>query len=237
MKGAAEAATAWLDGAGNGEVPWEPGAVYVIGAGPGSPDYITPIARRLVMGADILVGGRRLLSLFTGFRGEKKEVGRDLDEVVAFIANHPDKRVAVVVSGDPGLFSLLVRLLRSLPRERLRAIPGISSAQLAFARALLPWHNAKVISFHGRPERAPGERAAALKEALSTSPVVAVLTDQGFPPEAIARLILELGMGDKLITVADSLSHAEERVITGKPEEIALQSGFQNAVVIIADGE
>ena len=58
--------------------------------------------------------------------------------------------VVVMVSGDPGYYSLLDALRRGFPQEAIQVIPGISSFQLAFARLALPWHEAELLSFHGR---------------------------------------------------------------------------------------
>lgn len=207
------------------------GGVTVVGIGPGSPDYLPPVARRAVERAEVLVGGRRALAMFPGAaEKEQKEIGGDLEEALRFIREKEQagKRVAVLVSGDPGLFSFLDYLLKRFPRERLRVIPGISSVQAAFARAKLPWHDARIVSLHGRGRDG-------LLEAVHRSAKVAVLTDRHFPPEALAAYLLEAGVTGKRVTVADNLSYPEERVAVGSLAEIAGLSGFSNAVVIIED--
>ena len=60
------------------------------------------------------------------------------------------RKVAVLVSGDPGLYSLAERLLRRFGRENCRVTPAVSSVQAAFARLGLSWDNVRVISAHGR---------------------------------------------------------------------------------------
>lgn len=225
---------------------WEPGVVYVVGVGPGHRDYVTPVARRLAIAADVLVGGRRLLDLFDDFRGEKVVVTRDLDWLVPFLEERRDKRVAVVVSGDPGVYSLLGYLRRHLDPDRIRVVPGISSVQLAFARAGLPWQDARIISFHGRiggrgllAAGCSEDLAKArefLIEACRENPVVAALTGPAFPAEVMARCLWEAGLGAKHMVVADSLCLPEERVVSGSPEEIARCKGLGNAVAVITDG-
>ena len=54
------------------------------------------------------------------------------------------------MSGDPGYYSLLDALKRDFPSGLIEVIPGLSAMQLAFARLALPWHEASLLSFHGR---------------------------------------------------------------------------------------
>jgi len=44
------------------------------------------------------------------------------------------QRIAVLVTGDPGLFSLAKPVIERFGRTRCRVIPGVSSVQTAFAR-------------------------------------------------------------------------------------------------------
>ena len=56
----------------------------------------------------------------------------------------------MLVSGDPGCFSLAGSVIRRFGLRRCRVLPGISSVQLAFARVGQPWHDAVLVSLHGR---------------------------------------------------------------------------------------
>ncbi len=72
--------------------------------------------------------------------------------------------LAVLVSGDPCLYSLHGAIARRFSAEEYELVPGISSFQLACARARVPWDDAVVVSVHGRPieelRRVPTEGAA-----------------------------------------------------------------------------
>jgi len=62
-------------------------------------------------------------------------------------------------------------LLEAIPREDLVFLPQVSSVQLAFARVKETWHDAHVVSLHGRP-------AETLIAAVRVrEPKIAVLTD------------------------------------------------------------
>ena len=60
----------------------------------------------------------------------------------------PEGPVTVLVSGDPGFFSLAKLVLRRFGRENCRIVPGISSVHVAFSRICLDWADAKIISAH-----------------------------------------------------------------------------------------
>ena len=137
--------------------------IIVAGIGPGNPAYLLPKAQNTIANARILVGGRRALEDFAHPAAKTCAIGADIPGVLAFICTSlAENDVVVMVSGDPGYYSLLDALRRTFPLDQIEVIPGISSLQLAFSRLALPWHNARLLSFHGReplPEelfRAPG---------------------------------------------------------------------------------
>ena len=118
--------------------------IFVVGCGPGARS-ILPTLRRAVAEAEALVGSRRLLDLFAdGGRQERTVVEGDVAAALAAIETHraAGRRVAVLVSGDPGLFSLARCVAERFGRANCRFIPGVSSVQLAFARLGLDWSDA-----------------------------------------------------------------------------------------------
>lgn len=125
--------------------------ILIAGCGPGSPDYVTPAARRAVESAQVLVGARRLLDTFPGSAAERIAAGSNIDEVLDAIAARREKRIAVLVTGDPGLCSLARPVLKRFGRASCRIIPGISSVQAAFAAIGFDWQGARVLSAHDTP--------------------------------------------------------------------------------------
>ena len=114
--------------------------LVIAGCGPGAVDYVTPVVLRAVERADVLVGASRLLDLFPSCRGEKIAVGADIEKVLNEIEAHRcNKRVVILVTGDPGLCSLARPVLSRFGPEACEVIPGISSVQVAFARIGLDW--------------------------------------------------------------------------------------------------
>ncbi len=143
--------------------------VTIVGCGPGGADHVTPAAERAARDAEVVVGARRLLDLFGELAGETLEVTAPLEDVLDRVADLAEEgvRVAVLVSGDPGLHSLARLVVRRVGRERCRIIPGVSSVQAAFAAVGLSWEKARIESaHHALPEVDLAELAAEEKIAV-----------------------------------------------------------------------
>ena len=182
--------------------------IPVAGIGPGNPDYIVPAARQAIEEAAVLVGGSRALADFARDGQATMTVRRDIPAVLAFVRDRlKTTDIVVMVSGDPGYFSLLDALRRGFPRECLQVIPGISSVQLAFSRLALPWHGARLLSMHGRmPEMA--------ELVYAPGAVLGILTDAVHNSRTIAQLLLQVGWpADTELFICARLSYADERII------------------------
>ena len=124
-------------------------SISIVGCGPGSLDYLTPASLRAIEQAEVLVGAKRLLDLFAASPAERIVVSAEIGEVLDHIAVRADRqRIAVLVTGDPGLFSLAKPVIERFGRTRCRVIPGVSSVQTAFARIGVDWADARIISIH-----------------------------------------------------------------------------------------
>ena len=204
--------------------------VFVLGIGPGSKDYLPEVTKRKAREAEIHIGGERALDLFPELSVERLEITSDLDRIRRFIEDtYRDRQIAVLVSGDPGLYSMLSYLKRYLPAERLEVVPGISSIQLAFARAGMDWHDARIISLHGEARRKE------LLEQVPCTEKVGLFTDQEHPPDFIARLLLEEGIENKKALVCENLSYDTEEIVQGKLEDIAAADFGYLSVMVIYD--
>ncbi|KXS43889.1 MULTISPECIES: precorrin-6y C5,15-methyltransferase (decarboxylating) subunit CbiE [unclassified Candidatus Frackibacter] len=201
--------------------------IYILGIGPGSEDYLLPITRRLAEESDVLIGGKRAIKLFSDLDKEELVIKADLKRVLNYIKdNYCQKQIAVLVSGDPGLYSMLNYLSKHFSKDKLKVIPGISSLQLGFAKAKLVWQDAEITSLHGRDK-------AELLEMIEDSEKVGFFTDYKFPPDQIAEYLLEAGVTERRAFVGERLSYGDERVIDGKLEEITKYNDFGMSVMVI----
>lgn len=180
--------------------------IIIVGCGPGLKSYITPYALHNINKADILVGSRRLLKLFSDSEAKKivleKNYGILLNEIVSLSST---MQVVVLVSGDPCFFSYTKMIIKKVGRESCIIIPGISSVQLAFAAIGECWDDASFISLHGRDS----EYAQLIKK-VKTHYKVGILTDHNNTPALIARRLLESGIRERRMFVCENLSLPEE---------------------------
>jgi precorrin-6y C5,15-methyltransferase (decarboxylating) CbiE subunit len=205
----------------------KPARVLVIGCGPGAAEYVTPAARQAVARAEVLVGSRRLLDLFPDHAGAKVAIDGRIHaapEEIAAMARE-GKTVAVLVGGDPGLFSIARNVLAAAGRENCEVVPGISSVQAAFARLALDWADARLVSAHGRTP------ATAIDD-LGRSDKIAVLAGgrQGLAWAAAAAAGLRQSHAAWL---CEDLTLATEHVRRVTPEELARANASSLAIVLL----
>lgn len=200
----------------------------IIGIGPGVKEYMLPKAVETARQAEVLIGGKRALTLFQDHPGEKKEVTGQIVEIIEFIKANLHKKIAVLVSGDPGFHSLLPVIKKNLPGVEIEVIPGLSSIQMAYARLARPWHDAKLVSLHGK-------ELNMLKNYLN-APNLALLTDPANCPSRIARYWLANGGKDCPVYVCKHLSYPEEKVEQYLMSELASLTENTSCVMVINNG-
>ncbi len=202
--------------------------IIVAGIGPGNPDYIVPAARRAIEEAAVLVGGSRALADFARDGQATMTVRRDIPAVLAFVRDRlKTTDIVVMVSGDPGYFSLLDALRRDFPLECLQVIPGISSVQLAFSRLALPWHGARLLSMHGRmPEKT--------ELAYAPGAMLGILTDAVHNSRTIAQLLLQLGWpADTELFICARLSYADEKIIRTTLQGAGQEAEIGHCILVV----
>jgi cobalt-precorrin-7 (C5)-methyltransferase len=202
--------------------------IFVVGIGPGHPDYVLPAARRCIEQAEVLVGGRRALADFAGPHQQTMTIAGDIAAVLDFIRKSAAVQdVVVMVSGDPGYYSLLDALRRSFSATQLQVIPGISSVQFAFARLALPWHDARLISMHGRKPSA---------EELGYTPgtILGILTDAVCHSQSIPAMLLQAGWPeDAEAFICARLSYEDETILHTSLRGAMDQEKFTHCVMVV----
>lgn len=210
--------------------------IYVLGVGPGGAGFVPPRTVELAQSCALLIGGKRNLELFPFLNVEKREIDREIGALLDFVeASYRKKQVGILVSGDPGLFSLLAPLRRRFPAELLEVVPAPSALQYLFARISLPWHDAVILSLHGRSRET---LAPFLAAAVRRSSKVGLFTDAKNTPALVCELLLRQGVGDCTVYIGEELSYPGEKIYRGSLEECrALRVGPLNVMVITRDGE
>jgi precorrin-6Y C5,15-methyltransferase (decarboxylating) len=205
----------------------------VVGIGHDGPAGLSGEARAHLEAARALAGGRRHLDFFPNWEGERIVLGADVAAfVVAVKERYRRSKTVVLASGDPLFYGIGRALLEAVPKEDLLFLPQVSSVQLAFARVKEAWHDARVVSLHGRPPEA-------LVEALEArAGKIAVLTDGRNHPAAIADLLRRQGAADEYaMWVCEELGGPNERVSRHSPVRLREESFSPlNVVLLLREG-
>lgn len=188
--------------------------IKVVGLGPGSRLYVLPAAEKEIRDSDIVIGGKRNIeSIKEWVEGrEIKYIDSRLEELAEYIKQNRTKKITVIVSGDPGFYSMLNYLGKIFSAEELMVIPGISSVQYMFAKLGLHWYDAFVSSLHGK------EFDFVLKTADYDK--IGLLTDSKFTPQKIAEELYNNGKKDIKIFVGENLSYENEKIQEFSPEDL-----------------
>ncbi|HST38264.1 MAG TPA: precorrin-3B C(17)-methyltransferase, partial [Conexibacter sp.] len=125
------------------------GSVAVVGLGPAGPQWLTPEAKAELAEADELIGYKTYVDRVPGRVGQNRHATDN--RVEGERARHAlelaaaGRRVAVVSSGDPGIFAMAAAVMEQLEEGGaefhgvdVRVVPGLSAMQAAAARAGAP---------------------------------------------------------------------------------------------------
>ena len=128
------------------------GKVFAVGVGPGSQNYITEIVRKIIVGADVIVGHKYTLDIISSLIQDKKIhiiTMEDQEKTYQQIKKELGDGVLVVpFTGDVNFSESEVvdRLIEVFGEVEI--IPGISSVQVAASKAKIPLDKSKVITMH-----------------------------------------------------------------------------------------
>ena len=204
--------------------------VVLIGMGMAIQD-LTARHLEIIASADILVGGKRLLSQFEESRARKIAIGKDIDGIVEFVRREMKKKsVVVLASGDPMFYGIGRRLVNAIGDSNIRVYPNISSVAAAFARIKEPWDDVRVISLHGR------KNEPHLFKALEEENTIAVFTDPKNNPAWLAGRLLENQFLNYKICVLESLGGESEKISWHSLSEAAGMAFTDPNMVVLKRG-
>ncbi|MEV5775254.1 precorrin-2 C(20)-methyltransferase [Streptomyces antimycoticus] len=163
------------------------GEVVVVGLGPAGPLWLTPEARAELAAAQDLVGYSTYLDRVPVRPGQRRHASDNKVESVraefALDLARRGRRVAVVSSGDPGVFAMATAVLEAASEDPyrevpVRIVPGMTAAHAAAARAGAPLgHDYAVISLSDRLK--PWEVIAERLRAAAAADLVLALYNPG----------------------------------------------------------
>jgi precorrin-6B C5,15-methyltransferase / cobalt-precorrin-6B C5,C15-methyltransferase len=190
------------------ETAASPRWLSIVGIGEDGVDGLGAVARDLVSGAEIVLGGRRHLILAAPLiRGAAIPWPSPFDGAITQVAALRGRAVCVLASGDPFMHGAGAVLARRIDAREMLVVPAPSAFSLAAARLGWALQETALVSLHARaldyvrPHLHPGARVIAL-------------TSDGAAPAALARLLAETGFGQSRITVLEALGGPRERIRT-----------------------
>ncbi|MDU0290461.1 precorrin-2 C(20)-methyltransferase [Saccharothrix longispora] len=201
------------------------GEVVVVGLGPAGPEWLTPEARRALVEADDLVGYVTYLNRVTASPRQRVHASDNKveSERAAFALDlaRRGRRVAVVSSGDPGVFAMAGAVLEVAEDEQfadvpVRVLPGLTAAHAVASRVGAPLgHDYCVVSLSDRLK--PWEVIAGRLEAAAAADLVLAIYNPAsrsrtWQVEAARDLLLRHRSPDTPVVVGRDVGGPEEDV-------------------------
>ena len=221
------------------------GRVYAVGVGPGSPRYVTEIARDVISGCDIVAGYaytlRTIGRLIEGKDVREITMGSQEEAYQRIAAELGDRTLVVPFTGDVNFSESEVvdRLVEIFGDVEI--IPGISSVQVAASRAGVPLDKSRVITMH---VTAPIEgKKFELQRALADGFSVILVPrpwpgrpDKHFMPSEIAAYLRESGFDTSRLRVRvfEALTTEDETSFEGTARDLEGKE-FSDLSVMVFD--
>ncbi|MFD7761274.1 precorrin-6y C5,15-methyltransferase (decarboxylating) subunit CbiE [Streptomyces microflavus] len=202
--------------------------VSVVGIGADGWSGLSGGARAVLREAEVLIGGARQLDLLppecAGVRVSWPSPLRP--GVPRLLAEHRERRIAVLASGDPMFYGIGRALAEELGPESLHVLPHPSSVSYACARLGWPLEDTEVVTLVGRP-------AARLTVSLHDGRRLLVLSADASTPATVAALLTAHGFGPSRMRVLEQLGSEAEAYVDGVAESWAHAPGDRLNVIAI----
>lgn len=203
--------------------------VTVVGIGADGWPGVPARLRSLVTSAEVLLGGERHLDLVPPVDGQVRTPWpRPLRAgLPGLLAEHADRRVVALASGDPLVSGIGTTLIDLLGTDAVRVEPAVSSVALAHARLGWATESTVVVSAVARDVRrvlrelAPGRRVVVLSSDAST-------------PADLAALLTMGGWGPSRMTVLGDLGAADESRLEGEAHDWCDDAPAFSALNVVA---
>ncbi len=200
--------------------------IHIIGIGDDGFEGLTTSAQQLIRQADLLVGAPHVMTLVPECTAERMVVGGDLDAAVHHLSELVDKRVVVLMIGDPLFYGTTRFLYEQLGKERFEVVPHVSSMQLAFARVKESWAEA----YFADLSEVTLERVV---ENVRVAEEVGLFPSEACPPARIARELLDRRIDYFTVYVCENLGSPDERVTNAELADVATHDYSPLSVMVL----
>lgn len=224
------------------------GRLAIVGLGPGAPDLVTPLAADALGAATDIVGYAPYLARVPERAGQQRHASDNREELArarqALELASAGKSVALVSSGDPGIFAMASAVFEAIETGNaawkdidVTVVPGVSAMLAAAARVGAPLgHDFCVISLSDNLK--PWDLVLKRLEAAAAGDFVTVL----YNPASKARpwqlgealgLIARHRAGTTPVIFARAVSQSDESIeITTLGEADATRADMRTLVIV-----
>ncbi len=207
------------------------GKIYAVGVGPGSPKFVTEIVREVIQNCHVVIGYKYTLKtiehLLEGKEVYEITMNNQEESYQKILPELGERTLVIPFTGDVNFSESEVvdRLIEVF--GQIEIIPGISSIQVAAAKAKIPLDKSKVITMH--VTTSIEEKKLELQKALIDGFSVILIPrpwpkqpDKHFMPSEIAIYLKNNGFDTKKmkVHVFEALTTEKETSFVGNVKDL-----------------
>ena len=179
--------------------PW----LHIIGIGEDGLNGLSPAAIALLETAEIIIGGDRHHHLSNTIKAERISWPSPFDDLIDTIKSLSERRVAILVTGDPLWFSVGARIAKAMPEGAITFHPQISAFQFASCRMGWSMADVDLVTVHGRP-------IEQIVPFIQPHARIITLTKNHTTPRDLAAMLTGRGFGQSRMSALSHLGGADE---------------------------
>ena len=218
--------------------------VYAVGVGPGSPSFVPNVIKDVISKCDVVIGYGYTLKTIEGFLNGQQKIEvtmKNQEDAYQKIAAEDNHTILIPFTGDVNFSESEVvdRLIEVF--DEVEIIPGISSIQVAAAKARVPIDKSKVITMHVTTpiEEKKLELQKALIDGFSVILVPRPwpkIPEKHFMPSEIAKYLKNAGFetSKMKVYVFEAVTTENETTFEGKVSELEGKE-FSDLSVMVFD--
>lgn len=183
-----------------------PSEVLLIGIGAKGRQSLTEETLKLLETAQILIGGKKLLSQFKDLSAKTMILPSDLSKVLKVLKESPDETTAILALGNENLYGLSRFLYQRFNKDSLRIIPNIEQMKLSFAATKLAMDGASILL-------ARDINLENIHEGIQPERTTGIFSDPAITPSVIAKALFKQGIKDLTAYVCQDVGTKRAKVV------------------------
>jgi len=221
---------------------------YVVGIGPGSDDYVTPQAEKVIDDCGVVVGWQESLTAIDSLIDDKRIFTQDGDnhQTIPFEAQATARKLvtnlALLILGDPLLYPAGVsQFYDQFAGFEVILIPAVGPLQLAAAAARVSLETSRIVMFHPKEDGSIDEKDLARKqrsmlEAIRSGYNLIIMSDLEQSLSQTANFLVQNGLAPETqVVISQRPGDTTEEVIHLRlSEAIGYDNHWKSVMVVMA---